>query len=132
MSEEQGTFGADKNGRFDAKSPTGQYWQNLLESCANWLETRSECIIISNTSWGGMMKLYAKELRLLRDQLKSLPNVQVNAERYVYVRESGEEFVHYTGGGTHGLYEGEELDTLVDASLAEQREREARRAAEDQ
>ena len=43
-----------------------------------------------------------------------------DAEMYRYIRESQAEFVHYIGGGTHGLYEGIELDRRVSAAITEE------------
>jgi hypothetical protein len=43
-----------------------------------------------------------------------------DAEMYRYIRESQAEFVHYIGCGTHGLYEGIELDRRVSAAITEE------------
>jgi len=57
---------------------------------------------------------YFDQIAELQAEAESL---RANAKRYRYVRESGSEFVHYTGAGTHGLYEEEELDKRIDGVL---------------
>ena len=50
---------------------------------------------------------------------------EVDAMRYRYIRESEAEFVHYIGGGIHGLYDGIELDQRVSAAITEEAARHA-------
>jgi hypothetical protein len=51
----------------DSTVPPDQYEQNLLESCANWLVTRSEMKKAGDE--GGLMKIYAGDLRRIAARL---------------------------------------------------------------
>jgi len=68
-------------------------------------------------NWYSLQEAW-KAIKADRTRLQAeVEALRKDAERYRYIRESGAEFVHYTGAGTHGLYEDEELDRRVDGVL---------------